>query len=98
MNYRQTIAEHLRCTLLRLLAEQSDRRLNESLLRDMSELWALNPTRDQVRSELSWLADQGLVTLRDLDGFLVAELTDRGEDVATARTTVPGVKRPSRRN
>ena len=55
-------------------------------------------SRDKVRTQLSWLQEQGLVTLVDRAGCQIATLTTRGLDVATGNTTVPGVKRPRPRD
>lgn len=93
-NYEGTVREHLRITLLRLLAEQPDYTLNESILADLSTNYGFNPSRDRVRTELAWLREQGLVSTQDLGGFVVATLSERGEDVANGRVVVPGVKRP----
>jgi DNA-binding GntR family transcriptional regulator len=95
MSYDEIVAEHLRITILRLLVEEPDYALNDSLIRDMVPAYGFQPSRDRVRTQLSWLAEQGLVTLALSGGCLVARLSERGEDVARGRATVPGVKRPS---
>lgn len=52
-------------------------------------------SRDQLRGELGWLEEQGLVICQSTSqGLWVATLTVRGEDVACGRTEVPGVARP----
>jgi len=93
-DYRETVAEHLRITVLRCLAEDSNYSINESLLLDMVETYGFAPSRDNLRAQLAWLAEQGLITIGGPDTCQVATLTARGEDVAKARATVPGVKRP----
>ena len=95
MSYSDFLTEHLRITLLRLLDESPAMRANESVLTDAVGEYGFSPSRDKVRTELYWLSEQGLVALEGTD-CLVATLTGRGEDVAKCRTTVPGVKRPSR--
>ena len=52
-------------------------------------------SRDQVLTELSWLADNGLVVLVDRDGFVLAEATKQGADIATGRASHPKIQRPS---
>lgn len=94
MSYEQTISEHLRITLLRLLLDDPDYTQNDSLLTDLTENYGFTPSRDKVRTELAWLAEQGLVTL-DEGKIILATLTERGADVARGRVSVPGVKRPS---
>ena len=93
-DYRQTVAEHLRITVLRCLVEDSNYSINESLLLDMVERYGFAPSRDNLRAQFSWLAEQGLISLGGSETCQVATLTARGEDVARGRATVPGVKRP----
>ena len=95
MSYERTIQEHLRITLLRLLVDDPNYTLNDSMLTDLTEPYGFNPSRDKVRTELNWLKEQGLVTTDNDPGITIATLTERGMDVANGRTTVPGVKRPS---
>ncbi|MBA1271684.1 ArsR family transcriptional regulator, partial [Pseudomonas carnis] len=51
-------------------------------------------SRDQVKTEMHWLAEQGAVTVADVGPVLVATLTERGQDIAAGRARVPGIKRP----
>lgn len=89
--------KHLRITVLRLLAEAPGYSLNESLLHGHLPRLAFNCTRDQVRSEINWLAQQGLVHVDDVGGLLVASLSPDGLDIAEGRGTHPDVQRPSPR-
>jgi Fe2+ or Zn2+ uptake regulation protein len=88
---------HLRLTLLRLLAEQPGYQGNSSVLTTAADASAgFSCTRDQVKTELAWLAEQGLITTSEaIEGLVVAKLTERGGDVATGRAIVPGVQRPN---
>lgn len=95
MRYEQTVKEHLRITILRLLSEDSGYTLNESIITDLAPLYGLRPSRDNVRTELAWLKGQGLVAFDNSTGIIIAVLTREGIDVALGRSTVPGVKRPS---
>lgn len=94
MSYADTLSAHLRLTVLRLLAEQPEYALNEAVLRDLVIPFGFLPSRDQLRTQLTWLAEQGLITREDLSGLWVATITPRGEDVAMGRVEQPGVKRP----
>lgn len=87
--------EHLRLALLQLLEQASGYSANDSVLTDALRSVGFTASRDQVRAELAWLAEQDLVTSEPLDRLRVATLTGRGQDVATGAATVPGVKRPS---
>ncbi len=94
MSYENIINEHLRLTILRLLAEDPDYTINDSLLVDLATQFGFGPSRDKVRTTLAWLREQALVTYED-DQVIIATLTERGLDVALGRSVVPGVKRPS---
>lgn len=96
MSYSTHFAKHLRLAILRLLAESPGYALNSSILVDALGALGLAASRDQVRSEIAWLAEQGLATSDELPGGLVvATLTERGGDVASGRASVPGVQRPT---
>jgi hypothetical protein len=69
--------------------------MNDSLLHDIVQDFQLMVSRDQVRTELHWLNDQGLVTLREISGVLIAQVTTAGLDTARGVRVVPGIKRPS---
>jgi hypothetical protein len=95
--FHEFMAEHLRLSLLRLLKEAGGS-ANESVLRQgataLGHHWA---GRAEMRTQLEWLKERGLVTHEWFDDkVLVAHLTDRGIDVAEGRTVVEGVTRPSR--
>lgn len=87
--------EHLRLAILRLLDDASGYSANDSVLSDALRGIGFAASRDQVKAELAWLAEQDLVTCEQLTRLQVATLTGRGQDVATGAATVPGVKRPS---
>jgi Fe2+ or Zn2+ uptake regulation protein len=94
-HYATFLAEDRRLVLLRVLSEMPSYRANSSVLTTALEHWGHTPTRDQVKTELSWLAEQGLVTTSELTGAVVlATLTERGQDVASGRARCHGVKRP----
>lgn len=97
MSYAQTVRQHLRLTILRLLADDPDYTLNDSIITDLTPDYGFSPSRDQVRTELAWLRDQGLVRFDDDKSIIIAELTQTGADVAVGRAANPGVKRPSPR-
>lgn len=94
MSYSETVQRHARIAILRYLAEQPDYSLNDSMVRELLGQLAIAYTRDQVRAELAWLAEQGLVTIEELRDLQIAKITERGDDVAKGRATVPGIKRP----
>lgn len=94
MTLANLMTEHQRLVILRLLSEVPGYDLNESILQDSINAYGLNISRDGLRTQLAWLAEQGLLILRPVGGSQLASLTGRGEDVAAGRATVPGIKRP----
>lgn len=84
-----------RLVVLRSLATLVPHEANESVLQSCLSEYGHHASRDQVRTLLDWLSENGLVDLRDVGGTIrVASLTGRGLDVAEGRLVASGVKRP----
>jgi len=94
--YAKYISEDRRLLILRLLSEMPTYKANSSVLYTALGAWGHAPSRDQVKTELRWLSEQGLITVEDIGAsdVLLATLTARGQDVAAGRAFVDGVKRP----
>jgi hypothetical protein len=96
MSMAKIIEEEARLVILRTLNEQSDQRLNSSLLQsDLADRWAINRSRDWVHLQLGELANLGAITLVDMGTVRIASLTQRGLDHVERRLLLPGVKKPS---
>ena len=95
MSFAQALSEDRRLVLLRFLAEAPGYSANESLLTDCLRGVGHNVSRDQVRTDLAWLAEQGLLTLEEIADIRMARINQRGVDTAHGRAIAPGVKRPS---
>lgn len=96
MSLAAIMEKEARLVILRTLAEQPDRRLNSSLLRDdLDARWGINRTRDWVHVQLGFLADIGAVLLTDMGTVKIATVTARGLDHVEASIVLDGVKRPS---
>lgn len=94
MDYKDYLREDRRLVILRLLSEMPAYRSNTSILFTGLDQMGHVATRDQVKSDVAWLAEQNLVKMDEVGAVIVVQLTERGEDVATGRAFVPGVKRP----
>lgn len=93
------LREHQRAVILRALEATQGGAANDSVLSLVLDEFGYRLSRDQVRSELAWLADQGLVAVDIVgDNTHVATLTEHGAEVATDRARQPGVRRPSMRS
>jgi Fe2+ or Zn2+ uptake regulation protein len=87
---------HARLAVLRALVEAPQHTLNDSVLSSLMEQLGLPVTRDQLRGQLRWLEEQGLLTLvRPTETLVVAKLRERGAEVATGRSHIDGIQRPA---
>lgn len=89
-------SEIYRGLILAVMAKDRDFSVNTQILRiALLDLHGFNLSRDRLRGELAWLADQGLITVRDGQGITqIAKITARGLDVAEGGASMPGVKYP----
>ena len=87
------LTEDRRLVILRSLMDCNNE-ANESILQDCLDAYGHNVSRDVVRGQIDWLAEQQLVTVENLRGFYVVTLTSRGQDVAEGRARVDGLKPP----
>ncbi|MCM0018517.1 MAG: ArsR family transcriptional regulator [Tagaea sp.] len=95
MSLHEAWREHLRAAILRTLKTAPEYSANDSMLVDVIRFAGFAASRAQIRTEIAWLEEQGLLRAQTFDTLIVATLTERGEDAAAGRATVPGVKRPS---
>lgn len=85
-------AQDQRMLLLHFLAENNNS-ANDEVLQDCLQLYGHRISRDLIRTQLSWLEEQGLVTVGDCGYLRIAKLTARGFDVSQNQATVEGVKK-----
>lgn len=94
MSFRDVMTEDRRLTLLKGLENATAYKAAQFLLGRYCEQFGHTVSQDQIRTDLAWLREQGLVTVDEPEGVYVATLTSRGLDVATGRARAPGVARP----
>lgn len=94
MDFAEMKTENLRLVVVTALSQDAGYEHNETVLHSIVDQFGHNVSRDRLRTELAWLAEQGLVSLREVAGYQVARLTGRGVDVAEGNVIVPGVQRP----
>lgn len=96
MSYAEHVAANRRLTILRLLEQDADFALNDSVLQIALSDFGHGVSCDVVHTEMAWLSEQGLITVEVVQSRVrVAKLTTRGLDVAKGRAVIPGVQRPS---
>lgn len=94
--YTTLVTEDRRLAILRLLSEEGDYAINDSVLQTALEQLGHGESRAVVRTDLAFLQEVGLLTVDVVVGGVhVARLNGRGADVAAGRAVVPGVKRPA---
>jgi DNA-binding transcriptional ArsR family regulator len=93
MTYQKIKSEHNRISILKALVALNFRS-NDSMLQNVCERYNNVMSHDEVRTNLGWLAEQGLVTIEKIGNIMNANLTSRGQDVAQGRSFVEGVQRP----
>jgi hypothetical protein len=94
MNYVDFLRHDQRLVMLRILKEMPAYRANSSVLFNMLFQLGHSMSRDLVKTELRWLAEQGMLTLQEVSSVLVATLTERGQDIAEGRAVAEGIARP----
>ncbi|WP_234082340.1 ArsR family transcriptional regulator [Azonexus sp. R2A61] len=94
MSFKDYLRRDVRLVTLRILSEMPEYRANSSVITNVLDQFGHAATRDQVKTELRWLEEQGLIQLSEVGSVLVATLLERGQDVARGRATVDGVAKP----
>ena len=95
-NFYDFTMGHARLAVLRALVEAPNHSANDSVLSMLMETLGLPVTRDQLRTQLGWLDEQGLIRLeRPTAALMVAQLRERGGEVALGKARVDGVQRPA---
>ena len=93
MSFSQFAQQQQRRLILEQLEAENDYTSNSILLKQILQMLGHTLSSDQVVTEITWLQEQGLVTLESFGGIYVAKLTERGLDVATGAAQIPGIAR-----
>lgn len=95
MSYSDAVMLDARLRLLQLLAVKPAYTGNEVALQsELAGKYGHALGRDRVRTELSWLEDQGLLVLQKPGGIMLATLTSSGLEVSGGIGRNPGVAAP----
>ena len=93
MAYKDVIAADQRLVILRFL-EESNGSGNDSICQKVLQTYGHKVSRDQVKTHLYWLNENGLVEIESVMNTDVVTLTGRGHDVALGNIRQPGVGVP----
>ena len=96
--FSDLVDEDRRLVILSCLKDDGGYSNNEFVIQAYAKEVGHDVSRDRIRTDLQWLEEQGLVTIKTVVNLHVATISQRGLDVAYGRTTVPGVKRPGPRS
>lgn len=92
--FSQKLARDARLKTLQLLDQAERVPLNHSTLQTALYSMSVRLSGDQVRTELSWLSEVGAVRLTEAGSLVIAELTERGRDLARGHASIPGISVP----
>ncbi|MBQ1782894.1 MAG: ArsR family transcriptional regulator [Gammaproteobacteria bacterium] len=96
MSLAETVRPHQRVSILIALGQTPGAGLNDSILHDAVSALGVLSSRSQIRNELLWLEENGLVRIdRVTPTLMVATLTSRGRDFLAGNVFIDGVKTPS---
>ena len=93
-DFANHLTEDRRLVILRVLLQSAAYTANEYLLQSMAERLGHVVSGDRIRTDLTWLKEQDLISVDAVADVFIAKLLARGEDAARGRIEVPGVKRP----
>lgn len=98
LDYADTLRRARRRVILEILADTPDGQSGELFIEPVLNSRRIRSDRDQVRTELAWLRDQGLVDIEDVAGDMYATILAGGRAIAEAKRVHPDIeKRPDRR-
>jgi DNA-binding transcriptional ArsR family regulator len=95
MDYDDFRTRDLRLTLLKSLSVQPGYRANENILQHEARSVGIDVSRDQVRTQLRYLKEQGAVELREVGFVMVATISLRGKEHVDGLTVLEGINTPS---
>lgn len=95
MSYEEHLTGNARLVILRALGQQSDGRLNETMLVHELDRFGHRRSRNWVRTQLVALRELGAVTITEAGSVMVAAITGLGVAHIERRETIEGVERPS---
>lgn len=93
-DYQETLRQHARLAILRALEDAPRYTSNLSMLTTILPGFGISFTRDQTKTELGWLEEQGLIETETLRAVVIVTATVRGIEVAQGIARHPDIQRP----
>lgn len=94
MSYADFTRQHRRLAILRYLEECPAYTVNASILGDVLARLGLAATHDQIVTEITWLQEQGFVSVAKGSEMVVATATRSGLEIARGLSVHPEIRRP----
>jgi Fe2+ or Zn2+ uptake regulation protein len=94
ISYPEVVREDRRLQILLILTESPKYSASHYLVQHVLDGYAHSVSSDQLKGDLAWLTEQGLIECETFQDATVVKLTNRGLDAAQGRIEHPGVKRP----
>ena len=94
-DFERHLAEDARLIILRELADQTDQRLNTTILAAALYAFGHNRSREWLDTQIWKLVELGAVRAEKIGSVLVVELRAPGLDHVERRSLLAGVKRPT---
>lgn len=95
MSFSEFLAEDRRLCILRLLSETGGTANDSVLHTGIEHLGHVRIPRSDIRDDLRFLHDHGLIKIEWFKDVMVATVTKRGIELTEGRIAVDGVKSPS---
>lgn len=93
-DYNALLRQHARIAILRFTEGAPRYTSNVSILVSALPRVGIHFTRDQVVTELTWLAEQGMVETEANGDFITVTATTRGVEIAQGIARHPEIQRP----
>lgn len=94
-SYEHHLTQNARLVILRALAQQTDFRLNQTILMHELDRFGHRRSREWLRTQLLKLQELGAISVMEAGTIMVATLTGLGLAHVERREVIDGVDRPS---
>lgn len=94
-NLAEGVAREVRLKILRVLAQQTDGRLSDVMIKQTLDIYGYRRDRDWIRTQLRKLADLGAISLHEAEEVIFAKIEPAGRSHIEERSVIEGVMRPA---
>ncbi|MBP1852698.1 hypothetical protein [Rhizobium halophytocola] len=95
LSFEEHAAQDARLIILKGLNDQTDGRLNESMLTTVLNTFGHNRSREWTRTQMLKLKELGAVVIVQAGTVMIASITRAGVDHLERRSVIDGIAKPS---